>query len=232
MDFFIVVIVIGIIVFIYSKSSTQLSFWSPKVSNIKATKIPDSELIKVLLSLDEQSLNELFALYKNQFGRGAAYYARKTYRKWQKGEVRPIRQTFERFLVQLPKVMSYDLKCEVLRKLMQEYSAKDVYDLGVSIGDWEEKLTPLVETMIEKAYTATLPKTIEEKLQWLAEDEMQIAQKILKNSQIEEGKIAVSMLRQEIAGIENLLETSKGKSRVTHQLKFPYGTINLEIKRR
>lgn len=205
-----------------------------KISSISAkapTKIADAELVKVLLSLDEESLKDIFKLYKDKFGRGAAYYARKTYRKWQKGEVRPIRQTFERFLVELPKVMSYDLKCEVLRRLMQEYAAKDVYNLRVSTDDWEEKLTPVVETMIEKAYTATLPKAIEEKLQWLAEDEMQIAQNILKNSQIEEGKIAVSLLRQEIEGIEHVLASTKGKSRVTHQLKFPYGTINLEIKR-
>lgn len=195
-------------------------------------KIPDSELVKVLLSLDDESLNELFASYKTEFGRGAAYYARRTYRRWQTGKVRPNRQTFQRFFVQLPKVMSYDLKCEVLRKLMQEFCAKDNYDLQVSTGDWEEKLTPLVETMIQKAYTTSLPKSVEEKLQWLALDEMRIAQNILKNSQIEEGKIAVSMLRGEIADIEVMLENAKGKSRITHRLKFPYGTINLEIKRR
>lgn len=204
-----------------------------KVSSFSAkppTEIPDAELIKVLLSLDENSLDEIFKLYKEKFGRGAAYYARRTFHKWKTGRVRPNRQTFQRFFVQLPAAMSYDLKCEVLRRLMQEYAAKENYDLQASTNDWEEKLTPLIETIIAKAYTATLPRLIEEKLQWLVEDEMQVAQNILKNSQIEEGKIAVSLLRQEIGNIENLLENTKGKSRVRHQLKFPYGTINLEIK--
>jgi hypothetical protein len=40
------------------------------------------------------------------------------------------------------------------------------------------------------------------------------------------------MLRQEFAAIENLLENTKGKRKVTHQLKFPYGTITLNIKSR
>ncbi|HLM62459.1 MAG TPA: hypothetical protein VK308_16785, partial [Pyrinomonadaceae bacterium] len=97
---------------------------------------------------------------------------------------------------------------------------------------WEEKLTPLVETIIAKSHTARLPKAVEEKLQWLAEDEMQTAQDILKHSQMQEGKIAVSMLRQEISNVEILLQNLKGKSNVTHELKLPYGKINLKIKKR
>lgn len=71
----------------------------------------NAELMKVLLNLEEEPLNALFALYKNEFGSGAAQYARHTYRKRQAGEVRPNRQTFSRFLIYLPKVMSFDLKC-------------------------------------------------------------------------------------------------------------------------
>lgn len=188
--------------------------------------------MKVLLGLNQESVEKLLGLYKEEFGEGAARYARKTYRKWENGDVRPIKQTFERFLTHLPKVMDYDLKCEVLRHLMEEYCAKDKYDLTVYTDDWEETLEPLVRKIIDKPYTATLPVQIEKRLRWLAEDEMQIAESILKKSQVEEGKIAVSMLKAEFANIHNLLENKKGKPKVTHELKFPYGTIYLEIKRR
>lgn len=188
--------------------------------------------MRVLLGLDEKSLDELLDLYKQQFGAGAARYARKTYRKWKSGDVRPIEQTYQRFLLHLPKVMDYDLKCEVLRHLMEEYCAKDDYRLTVYTDDWEETLEPLVRKIIDKPYTAQLPKEIEEKLTWLAEGEMQIARDILRRSQVEEGRIGVSMLREEFANIANLLENTKSNRKVTHQLKFPYGTIDLEIKRR
>ena len=188
--------------------------------------------MKVLLGLDEKSLNELFELYKNQFGRGAARYARKTLQKWKDGKVRPNEQTYRRFLIHLPKVMSYDLKCEVLRHLMEEYCSKGHYELTVYTDDWEKALTPLVRQIIDKSYTAELPLEVERKLRWLADGEMQIAQDILRKSQIEEGKIAVSMLREEFANIENLLENTQWQSRVTHKLELPYGTINLNIKRR
>ena len=38
--------------------------------------------------------------------------------------------------------------------------------------------------------------------------------------------------KTEFENIEKLLENTKGKSKVTHKLKFPYGTITLKIKRR
>jgi hypothetical protein len=195
-------------------------------------KIHSREIMKVLLGLSGEKLEALLDLYKQQFGAGAARYARKTYRKWKSGDVRPIEQTYKRFLLHLPKVMDYDLKCEVLRHLMEEYCAKDDYKLTVYTDDWEETLEPLVRKIIDKPYRAQLPKEIEEKLEWLAEGEMQIARDILRRSQVEEGRIGVSMLGEEFANIANLLENTKGKRRVTHQLKFPYGTISLEIKSR
>ena len=225
----------------YAKSNESKSEeWKNQLSNSgyrwirveQEKEIHERHILKILLGLDDEKLDELLELYKQQFGAGAARYARKTYRKWEKGEVRPIKQTFERFLIHLPKVMDYDLKCEVLRHLMEEYCAKDKYNLTVYTDDWEETLEPLVRKIIDKPYTATLPKQIEKRLKWLADDEMQIAENILKKSQVEEGKIAVSMLREEFANIYNLLENAKGKPKVTHELKFPYGTIHLEIKRR
>ena len=61
---------------------------------------------------------------------------------------------------------------------------------------------------------------------------MQTAEDILKKSQVEEGKIAVSMLREEFRNIEKLLADTKGRRKVMHKLKFPYGTIDLEDQNR
>ena len=220
----------GLILLIYFQAfSKSGAFWRRRFSKPKP-QFHNSKLISVLLSLDDAEVEKLLALYKKEFGGGAARYARKTYRKWKSGEVRPITQTFERFLVQLPKVMSFDLKVEVLRAFMEEYAAKDNYKLKVSIDDWEEKLTPLVNQIIDKTYTTQLPAEVERKLRWLGQNDMKLAQDILRRSQAEEGRIVVSMLRKEFANIEKLLEATHLKPKVTHELKFPYGTITLSIK--
>ncbi len=191
-----------------------------------------SELVSVLLNLDDEAVTELLELYKNEFGTGPARYARRTLRKWRAGAVRPATQTFERFLVHLPKVMSYDMKCDVLRHFMEQYAPKDHAELEIYTDEWEEKLEPVVRQIVDKAFAAELPREVERQLQWLGDGDMQAAKEILKRSQAEEGRIMVSMLRDEIHTIEKVLAEEHLKPKVTHVLKFPYGTITLYVRKR
>ena len=72
---------------------------------------------------------------------------------------------------------------------------------------------------------------IERKLHWLGGGDMEAAQHLLRHSQAEESRIVVSMLREEIKGIEMMLEEQHLDPKVRHTLKFPYGTIDLHFKR-
>ena len=198
----------------------------------KKLKLKNAELMKVLLNLDEEPLDELFALYKQEFGTSAARYARETHRKWRSGEVRPNKQTFRRFFMYLPKVMSFDLKCEVLRELRDEYLKKEQYELTVYTDNWKETLSPLVEEVIAKGETAQLPVAIQKKLIWLADDDAEVASAILVRSQRMQAEQNLTMLEKEFATIDRLLDNTHGKGKVTHVLKLPSGTITLNIKRR
>lgn len=193
---------------------------------------PDADMVKVVLGLEQKTLEDLFTLYRREFGPEAARYARRTYNKWKSGEVRPNRQTFSRFLVHLPTVMSFDLKCEVLRKLRQEYCPKDDYRLKVDTRSWREDVAPLVEEIVNKSYTAQLPMYVERKLRWLAADDMQLARSILAESQAQESKNALFLLEREFDNIEQLLRDTGGRGEVTHIVKLPLGTITLTVERR
>ena len=192
----------------------------------------NADLVKVLLSLEQKTLDDLLQLYAREFGPGAARYARRTYNKWRSGEVRPSRQTFNRFLLRLPDVMSFDLKCEVLRKLKQEYCAKAHYQLAVDTQNWRGALLPLLEELVNKSYAAQLPKHVEERLRWLAADDMQIARAVLAASQAQESRNAMLMLESEFDSIESLLSETRGRGEVTHIIKLPLGTVTLKIEGR
>jgi hypothetical protein len=192
----------------------------------------NAELVRVLLDLDQDSLAQLMDLYERQFGDGAARYAKQTYDKWKSGKVRPNKQTFRRFLINLPKVMSFDLKCEVLRKLRETYCARDQYKLTVHTDDWKEKLTPLVDSLMVKKRHTELPQELQGRLLWLAEDDVQVANTLLDSSQHQQSLDALTMLDRELHNIEGLLENANGRGKVTHTIKLPYGNIVLNVKRR
>jgi hypothetical protein len=192
----------------------------------------NADLVKVLLRLDEKKLEDLLKLYAQEFGPEAAKYARRTYNKWRSGEVRPNKQTFKRFLLHLPSVMSFDLKCEVLRQLKQEYCARDEYQLTIETKTWRDALAPLIEGIIRKSYAARLPKHVEDRLRWLSSDDMQLAGEVLAESQARESKNAMLLLEQEFNNIEQLLNETNGRSQVTHIIKLPLGTITVKIEGR
>lgn len=200
--------------------------------NSRSLPFHSSTLVSVLMSLPDSSIDELLSLYRKEFGSGPARYARRTLKKWREQEVQPSSQTYERFLVHLPKIMSYDLKCEVLRLFMEEYAPKDEHELDVYTDNWRESLEPLIQNLIDKAFTAQLPAEVEKQIEWLGDGDMVAAQAILRSSQAAEGRIMMSMLDTEFLEIEKLLSNRHLNPKVTHMLKFPYGTIQLNIRRR
>jgi len=85
---------------------------------------------------------------------------------------------------------------------------------------------------LSKANHAELPAALQERLRWLADDDMDIAEAILAQSQTQQSLDALSMLEREFSSIEQLLDNARGKGKVTHVLRLPLGTISLKIKRR
>lgn len=196
-----------------------------------ARRIRDSDVVRVVLGLQPAVVDELFELYAKEFGPGAARYARRTRRKWEAGEVRANRQTFERLLVRLPGVMSFDLKCEVLRKLREEFCPVAHYELSVGADGWRESVAPLVDSLVQKSYASELPRQIERRLQWLAADDMRVARAILDESRARESRNALELLERELPEIARLVEGGGGRgTRVTHTIMLPSGSITLKIK--
>jgi hypothetical protein len=191
----------------------------------------NAQLIKALLDLDPDSLAELWRLYQDQFGAGPARYARQTYMRWKAGEVRPNKQTFRRFLVHLPKVMSFELKCELLRELRESYCPREHSEATVYVDDWKETLGPLVDSLVNRS-NMTLPAKVSDRLSWLAEDDMQVADALLQQSERRQALITLTMLEQEFTNIERLLDNAAGTKTVKHVVRLPQGSIELNIKRR
>jgi len=191
----------------------------------------NANLVKVLLELDTDSREELFKLYREQFGENAARYARNTYQKWKAGSVRPNKQTFNRFLINLPRVMNFDLKCEVLRELREAYCPRRDYNVTVSVDNWKSSLTPLVEEIIQRATSAELPESLRRRLTWLAEDDISAANALLAESQARESRNAMALLEKEFSNIEEVLDNAPRNTRISHVLKLPLGSITVRIKR-
>ena len=96
----------------------------------------------------------------------------------------------------------------------------------------EGKANPFRQKLTAKKRDTEMPEKLQRRLSWLAEDDAQLANKLLDRSQHQQSLNALTMLDQEIHNIERVLEKTGGRGKVTHTIKTPYGNIVLNVKRR
>ena len=214
-----------------------MSFWESRQQTLKARLSAalsgfDKDVLERFYSLTPDQLARLFNIYSDSYGDGPAAYARKTYTGWKHGAVRPSAQTINRLLDNLPLVLNFEGKCELLRKLRERHRKPEYHSLRVKADDWKEHVVPLVRAVIQKAYRANLPGAVERRLAWLSNGDMQTARAILAHSQALEGAVAVTLLQDEMQNIENAITNLDGKGKVTHTIRLPYGQIQLKISGR
>ncbi len=141
-------------------------------------------------------------------------------------------QTTGRLLDNLPQVLNFDGKCDLLRKLRERHRKPESLSLNVKADNWRDQVVPLVKMVIAKAYNANLPEVVERRLTWLSSGDMQAARAILSHSQAIEGAVAVSLFQDEMLNIEMALANLPGRKKVTHTISLPYGNIHLAISGR
>ncbi len=224
----------------YSKRSGYYrngTFWSTRDLSLRARLSAmmggfDHDVLEKFYSLTSDQLARLLNIYSDQYGDGAAAYARRTYNDWRSGATRPSAQTINRLLDSLPLVLNFDGKCDLLGKLRERHRTPESHSIKVSIDDWKDRVVPLVKSVIEKAYRSNLPEVVERRLTWLASGDMQAAHAILSHSQAIEGALAVRMLQDEMQNIEAAITNLEGRKKVTHTICLPYGNIHLSISGR
>jgi len=189
----------------------------------------DSDVLYIFFNLDEEQLKRLFKFYADDYGSSAAHYARKTYTKWQAGEVKPIGQTIERLIETLPPLLDFETQCELLRKLRAGTRKRERYDFHLSTNDWIDKVFPIISRVIDKSYKEELSDEVFQRLEWLSGGDLQAAQKILAHSEAQESHNAVALLEDEFEHIKELLRSLPINGKVTHTIELPYGSIHLHF---
>jgi hypothetical protein len=192
----------------------------------------DHDVLDTFYSLTPDQLERLFNIYSDVYGDGPAEYARKTFADWRSGATRPSAQTINRLLDNLPHVLNFDGKCDLLGKLRERHRKPESHLIKVKADEWRDQVVPLVRTIITKAYHANLPEAVEQRLTWLSSGDMQAARALLSHSQAIEGAVAVRLLQDEMLNIDAALANLQGRKKVTHTIPLPYGNIHLSISRK
>ena len=189
----------------------------------------DREVEKIFLSLPSSDLGRVFTRYGETYGGKAEAYARETYAKWQRGEVKMSGQTAARLLDLLPPVLPASVRFDLIKTLRSQHFHKRTIRIQSTPTNWRGDLIKPIQELVAASSAFALPEDLLSKARWLADGDTLAAQRLLAAAEQEEAAIRVAYIEVELRRIEVLIQNIDTTRRVSHTLKLPQGEIFLAV---
>lgn len=190
----------------------------------------DRDVESAFLALPFNELDELFDDYGQEYGKSAESYARRTFPSWKSGAVKLSGQTAERLMQLLPPRLSSGERYELIRKLRNHYIRRSTVHVSTDAADWRQNVMPAVDRLIQSGGQFSLPESLQEKAQWLAAGDSQVACTILNRIEKEEAVRRTAYLEAEFKRIEFFVAHVKHTSSASHTISLPQGEIHVTIQ--
>ncbi|MAT39866.1 MAG: hypothetical protein CL946_09715 [Ectothiorhodospiraceae bacterium] len=190
----------------------------------------DKDIQKIFFSLSEQSLDTLFKRYGQLHGKSAENYARKTFPNWKSGKTNLSGQTAERLLNLIPPYLPQNVKYELITKLRNHYFQKKNSHVSTTNERWQADVFPVVEELIKVSSDFKLPESLVNRAAWLANGDVEAANKILASLELEEAKVRSNYLDIEFNRIQSLVDHMPHTQSIRHCIELPQGNIYVVIE--
>lgn len=189
----------------------------------------DKDIQKIFFALNAQSIDTLFTKYGQLHGKNAEKYARKTFPNWKSGQTELSGQTAERLLNLIPPYLPQNIKYELIKKLRNHYLKKQSRHISTTHENWKVDVIPAVNELIKVSSDFKLPDTLIQRAAWLANGDVDAANRILASLELEEAKVRANYLEVEFKRIQSLVEHTPHTQSIRHSIELPQGNINVVI---
>jgi hypothetical protein len=191
----------------------------------------DADVEKAFLNLGSDDLESLLVTYGQQYGERAEEYARETYWKWRRREVKLSGQTARRLMELVPPVLSREQRYDLVRKLRRHYLSRQHLEVVTDLGKWREDVKPAIEKLAEAWKSFALPKEVMRIASWLASGDVDAVHRFLSAIEAEEATSRLAYLGAEFRRIEMFLQSvGKGTPTVSNTIDLPQGTVHIVIQ--
>ncbi len=157
----------------------------------------DQDVCQVFFNLSPDILERVLVEYRKRYGKAAYTYAKAVYAEWQYGRVQMSGQVCERLLEIVPRYLDFKVKYDLLNKL---WRSREGSRLRVEIpgGLAESAALDTAISAINKARSTKLPDYIAKRLNWLADNDGEVAKLLLKEVMDREHELIVAGVRDAI----------------------------------
>lgn len=172
----------------------------------------DADVEKAFLNLGSEDLESLLVTYGQRHGERAEEYARETYWKWRRREVRLSGQTARRLMELVPPALSKEQRYDLVRKLRRHYLSRQHLEVVTDTEKWREDVKPAIEKLAGAWKSFELPKEVMRIASWLASGDVDAVHHFLS---VIEAKEATSRLANWRTTLEELEAESNGSEHLS-----------------
>ncbi len=191
----------------------------------------DKDIEKIFFNLNNTQLHNLLTIYGRKYGASAEQYARKTYSSWKHGITRLSGQTAERLLELIPPYLTKKARYELAKKLRNNYISKSNEYVSTKPESWKQDVIPVIYELIKQSNNFKLPEELYRRAAWLADGDIDDANKILASIEQEEAQLRTAYIHAEFNRIETFVNHIENTKSVSHKISLPQGDIFVTIER-
>lgn len=190
----------------------------------------DQDVERLFLNLDWDDLGELLDFYEDEFGKPAAVYARNTYPKWKRGEVRMSGLVAERLLTLLPPLLPQETRFELVKKLRKANFHKISRYVRTTPASWREQLAPVIKEVVDHGQTAAISDAVKNRVAWLADGDVAAAERLMLAAEQDEAITRLAYLQAEFKRLDAMIaQLGEFQTSVSHTIDLPQGSIQVYI---
>lgn len=191
----------------------------------------DADVREAFFGLSVEILCRVLADYKEMYGARANEYARHVYGEWKSGKVQMSGRVSERLLAIVPRHLDFAAKYDLLEKLCRRRESTRLR-VEVSPDMTAKEATGTVLRAIQNTRTTRLPDYIAERLQWLSDNDGQVAQSLLSQVLDREYEFIAVSVRQELQRLLALPFESSGRPidvQAQREIKLPGAVVQIVL---
>lgn len=190
------------------------------------------DLEQMFLSMPPAQLEKVFLFYEAEFGKSAATYAKKTFKRWKAREVKMSGKVAKRLLNFVPQFLSVEERYSLVEKICDHHRPQRSRYIEIDLGSPHEGLHLTKQTISEfigLSASDYLPDEILEMVHWLNDQDAVAARAILSKIDNQKSLIASQLGQKEM---QTLIQNLNANQRMsgTQTIEFPQGRIILTFK--
>lgn len=179
------------------------------------------EAVAIFLALAPDDRVRICAAYADTFGDKKAEYLRRSYARWQAGDVAISREMRERLLRFVPPLLSFEGKYLVIKALWNSTRSQDSISVYLAGSAQIPATVDLVVKRLVEIRATGIPRPVSETVAWLAGADSQLALLLVQKFGHEEDGLVAETLRSKLAMLHEFVCRSGKAGHATHVVSVP-----------